>query len=68
MNEIQAIWLSQDDGGDVFYDVVGKNDITRIERVEYSPEPFCTKFYFKVFKGDVLCWERHKVTTVSYTK
>ncbi len=65
--KIDCIYLSAlNEGNDVYFDQVGKNGITKIEKVSYSPEPFCGKFYFNVYKDGVLWVERHAVTTVIY--
>ena len=33
---------------------VGSNGVTRIDWEEYSPEPYCTRIYYLIYKGDEL--------------
>ena len=66
MNKVKSICLTSNDGSDIYYDEVGKNGITNIKAIEYSPEPHCQRFIFEVYHGDKLAWERHQVTTVYY--
>lgn len=36
------------------YFKVGQDGVTRIEGFEYSPEPYCTREYYHVYKGDAI--------------
>lgn len=42
------------------------NGVTKILRCEYSPEPFCTKFYVQVFIGDLMAVELHRFNEVGF--
>lgn len=36
------------------YYKVGHDGVTRIEGGSYSPEPYCTRLFYQVYKGDQL--------------
>lgn len=54
-----------DDGTCIFYHV-GKNDVTEIIKREYSPEPYCAKYYYEIHNSKGLMAELHQVTLVTY--
>ena len=65
MKKIQYIWL-QCMKDEQIYCEVGKNGVTEIKKVEYNPEPFCTKMYFEIYKESGLSREIHRVDDVKY--
>lgn len=54
-----------DDGTCISYEV-GKKDVTEIVRREYSPEPYCVKFYYEMHSSKGIIAELHQVTWVQY--
>lgn len=54
-----------DDGTWVHYEV-GKSDVTEIIERQYSPEPYCCRFYYDIFTEKGLIVSMHHFSTVEY--
>lgn len=45
---------------------VGESGVTEIKPITYSPEPFCNKTYYEIYKGENLFAEMHHYSVVEY--
>ena len=54
------------DGSDIYFYKVGKSGVTKIKELVYSPDPFCTKFYYEVWTNEILFRKLYQVTCVTY--
>jgi hypothetical protein len=63
-NKIKEIQILND-SANIKY-TVGVDGVTEILETQYSPEPYCAKSYWEIFRGEKLSMKIYSATLVTY--
>jgi len=67
IKSVTLFFPNSEDGSIVSYEV-GKNEVTQIIQSEYSPEPYCCKYFFEIYQEDKIIARMDHFSLIEYFK